>query len=243
MSDAPNRKASLMKTSRLLLALVAPVWLAAAPLVHAQAAPDQDLRIARQVLTIGKDGVQRETRYADRMTRREGAVWIEREMPAALRHDSHSHEAEEPAHVGHAHESAIAAPLWVQRSADGQVRVTMVLRKERKLIDVGPAEYGNVGYGGSWAGAYWVLDPALLGRLKPAGPARAGVQRYEGMQDGRRLRVDWDVAGQYPRRVQSSDAHGSFASVTTVTRVAAPKAPPWREVEGYARGEYSDLLD
>src|SRR5262249_9226086 len=95
-----------MMSSRLLVALLAPVWMMAVP-ARAADAPDQNLRIAHHVLSIGKDGVQRETRYADRMYRREGAVWIEREMPTALRTDDESRESKAQAPAGHAHDGAI----------------------------------------------------------------------------------------------------------------------------------------
>lgn len=220
--------------------------LAAFPLAAAAAgdaaAPDQNLRIAHHVLAIGKDGVQRESRYADRMFRRAGMVWVEREMPAALQ-AGHDHADDAKTHIGHAHADTTAAPLWVQRGADGKAQVTMVLRGQRKLIEVDAPNYGNVGYGGSWAAAYWVMDPARLGQMRPAGPARAGVQPYRSEKDGRTLRVDWDVAGQYPRRIERRDAHGTSVNVTTVTAVAAPKTLPWRALQGYARGDYSDLLD
>lgn len=213
----------------------------AAPPVAAEA-PDQNLRIAQHVTTIGKDGVQRETRYADRMIRRADSVWLEREMPAALQH-GHDHAEESRPHVGHAHADTTGAPLWVQRGADGKPQVTMVLRGQRKLIEVDEPNYGNVGYTGSWASTYWVVDPARLKQMQVVGAPRGGVQQYRSDKDGRSLRIDWDIAGQYPRRIERRDAHGTSVSLTTVTTVAAPKTLPWRTVEGYARGDYSDLLD
>ena len=49
------------------------------------AAPPIQLRLSYHSSTIGNDGVQRDTRYANRMVRRAGRVWIERDMPAVLR--------------------------------------------------------------------------------------------------------------------------------------------------------------
>ncbi|WP_286185802.1 hypothetical protein [Acidovorax cavernicola] len=221
--------------------------LAALPLAASAAgdtaAPDQNLRITHHVMSIGKDGVQRESRYADRMFRRAGTVWIERELPAALRAD-HDHEAGEgKVHIGHAHADNTAAPLWLRRDAAGKVQVNMVLRQQRKVIEVDVANYGNVGYSGSWANAYWLIDPASLPRMKALGAARGGVQRYELPQGERTLRVDWDVAGRYARKIEQRDAHGTSLNVMTASAIAAPKALPWQQVESYARGDYSDLLD
>lgn len=207
------------------------------------AAPDQNLRISHHVLSIGKDGVQRESRYADLMFRRAGAVWIERELPAVLRAD-HDHEAREgKVHIGHSHADNTAAPLWLRRDAAGKVQVGMVLREQRKVIEVDQANYGNVGYGGSWANAYWLVDPASLPRMKALGAASKGVQRYELPQGESTLRIDWDVAGRYARRIEQRNAHGTSLNTMTASAIAAPKTPPWQAADAYERGEYSDLLD
>ncbi|QFZ81912.1 hypothetical protein GFK26_03580 [Variovorax paradoxus] len=237
-----------MKAAVTLKTLLAAAALAALPLAAGAAgddaaAPDQTLRITHHVMSIGKDGVQRESRYADRMVRRAGTVWIERELPPALRAD-HDHEASEgKVHIGHSHADNTAAPLWLRHDAAGTVQVNMVLRQQRKVIEVDAANYGNVGYSGSWANAYWLIDPASLPRMKALGTARGGVQRYELPQGERTLRVDWDVAGRYARKIEQRDAHGTSLNVMTASAIAAPKVLPWQQVESYARSDYSDLLD
>lgn len=210
------------------------------------AAPDQNLRISHHVLTLGKDGVQRESRYADLMFRRAGTVWIERELPPVLRAD-HDHEAREGGvHIGHSHADNTAAPLWLRRDAAGVVQVGMVLREQRKVIEVDKANYGNVGYGGSWANAYWLVDPASLPRMKALGAGATGnkgVQRYELPQGDSTLRIDWDVAGRYARRIEQRNASGTSVNTMTAAAIAPPKTPPWQTADAYERGEYSDLLD
>ncbi|MGJ7562363.1 hypothetical protein ACSFBM_00760 [Variovorax sp. GB1R11] len=207
------------------------------------AAPDQNLRISHHVMSIGKDGVQRESRYADLMFRRAGTVWIERELPPVLRAD-HDHEAREGrVHIGHSHADTTAAPLWLRRDAAGKVQVGMVLREQRKVIEVDQANYGNVGYGGSWANAYWLVDPASLPRMKALGAGGKGVQRYELPQGESTLRIDWDVAGRYARRIEQRNANGTSVNTMTAAAIAAPKTLPWQTAEVYERGEYSDLLD
>jgi hypothetical protein len=236
---------SVPSTLKTLLAAAA---LSVLPLAASAAgdaeAPDQNLRIQHHVLTIGKDGVQRESRYADLMFRRAGTVWIERELPPALRAD-HDHEASEgKVHIGHSHADNTAAPLWLRRDAAGKVQVGMVLRQQRKLIEVDKANYGNVGYGGSWANAYWLVDPASLPHMKALGTAgNKGVQRYEVQQGESTLRIDWDVAGRYARKIEQRNAHGTSLNVMTASAIPAPKTLPWQIADAYERGEYSDLLD
>jgi hypothetical protein len=163
-------------------------------------------------------------------------------MPAALL-QSKGHDHEHGSHAGHAHDEANGAPLRVSRGDDGQEKVEVILNKTRRVIEVDRAHYGNVGYGGSWDTQYWLVPPAALRRMERVGPPKAGVQRYRSVQGEATTLVDWDMAGQYPRQIERSDAHGTESTKVTVTRLPAPATPPWKASESFARGDYSDLLD
>jgi len=43
--------------------------------------------------------------------------------------------------------------------------------------------------------------------------------------------------------VERSDSHGTERIVVTATKLPAPLAQPWKAIEGYDKGDYSDLLD
>ena len=49
----------------------------------------------------------------------------------------------------------------------------MVLRKQHKVLDIDEANYGNVGYNGSWAATHGIADPRQLQRMQPDAPAQA----------------------------------------------------------------------
>ena len=136
----------------------------------APAPPDLNLRIERYASSIGSDGVQRETRYADLMYRRADLVWIERDYPAALRasveHGHDGHAGQDP-HAGHSHANTTGSPLWVRRDAAGKDQVRMVLRKQHKVLDIDEANYGSVGYNGSWAATHGVADPRQFSACSP----------------------------------------------------------------------------
>lgn len=208
------------------------------------AAPALDLRVTHVSRSLGIDGVTRETRYTNRVFRRTGTVWTERELPEGLRASlEHGHPHAQGPHAGHAHDEAQGAPLRITRKPDGTEIVEVVLDKTRRVIEVDRAHHGNVGYGGSWDAAYWLIPPASLQRMERVGPARAGVQRYRGVQGETTTRVDWDVAGQFPRRIERSDTHGTSFYLLTATRLPAPSPEPWAASKGFDRGDYSDLLD
>lgn len=220
----------------------------AAPAVAAtaaiQATPEADLRITYEAMNIGHDGVQRTSVHTNRVYRRKGLLWVERELPAALRHShEHGHEQAPGPHAGHAHNEASGAPLSLRRAADGKVSVELVLARLRRVIAVDEAHHGNVGYGGSFENVYWIVPPAALQSMERVGQPQAGVQRYKSVSGEQTTVVDWDIANQFARRVERSDAHGMERIVVTATRLPAPLAQPWKRIEGYERGDYSDLLD
>jgi hypothetical protein len=209
-----------------------------------QATPEADLRITYEAMSIGSDGVQRSSIYTNRVYRRKGQLWIEREMPAALRQSQdHGHEHAHGPHAGHAHDEARGAPLSIRRADDGKVGVEVVLAKLRRVISVDLAHHGNVGYGGSFENVYWIVPPTALQGMERVGKAQNGVQRYRGTAGEQTTVIDWDVANQFARRVERSDAPGPARIVVTATKLPAPLAQPWKTIEGYDKGDYSDLLD
>jgi hypothetical protein len=209
-----------------------------------QATPEADLRITYEAMSIGSDGVQRSSIYTNRVYRRKGQLWIEREMPAALRQSQdHGHEHAHGPHAGHAHDEARGAPLSIRRADDGKVGVEVVLAKLRRVISVDLAHHGNVGYGGSFENVYWIVPPTALQGMERVGKAQNGVQRYRGTAGEQTTVIDWDVANQFARRVERSDAHGTERIDDTATKLPAPLAQPWKTIEGYDKGDYSDLLD
>lgn len=209
------------------------------------AAPSVALRVTYHAKSTGLDGVQRDTRYANLMVRGPGRVWLEREMPPSVRESlSHDHVTAHGPHAAHAHDDeAQGAPLFLEREVSGKEIVQLVFAKTKRVIKVDTAHHGNVGYGGSWDAAYWLVTPASLGRMTAQGRSKAGVQRYVAKQSQQATTVDWDVAGQFPRRVERRDRHGAAYYLMTASRIAMPSAMPWSGSEKFGRGDYSDLLD
>lgn len=209
-----------------------------------QAAPQVDLRITYQTMSIGRDGVRRDSEYSNRVYRRNGQLWIEREMPAArLSSNEHGHEHAQGPHTGHAHDEARGAPLSLKRADDGKVDVKVVLTELKRVILVDEAHHGSVGYGGSFENSYWIVPPSALEKMERVGKPKAGVQRYRRVDGELTTLVDWDVAGQFARSVERRDVHGLERVAITAKRLPLPLAQPWKAIAGYEIGDYSDLLD
>ncbi|MDP5007480.1 MAG: hypothetical protein NWQ13_00385 [Glaciimonas sp.] len=186
----------------------------------------------------GGDGVKRESTFSERIYRRNDAVWNERVILSDSDHN-HDHKAGE----GHRHLDTSTSPMWIRRLADGNMDVRLVDQHERRTVKIDPQYYGNIGFSGTWGSVFYLSDPANLKTMRAVGAVKNGVQRYETKRGDMAVKVDWNVKGQYPQKVESLDAHGTNRRETTVTRIAAPKALPWQALGSYKEMDYSDLLD
>jgi hypothetical protein len=207
-------------------------------------APALNLRLSYENHSIGHDGVIRDSRYTDLMYRRPNMVWIERELPESVREsEANGHDHAFP-YGGHAHDAAQGAPLLIKRdAATGNVSVQVILHTLHRVIDVELAHYGNVGYGGSWPAAYWLIDPVALNRIEKQGTVQDGAQHYQLQKGERTTSVVWDVVGQYARSIEQRDEHGTSIQRMTATPFTDPPQLPWQSLANYERGDYSDLLD
>lgn len=205
----------------------------------AATAGDLDLLVRHEVVSVGTDGVTRQARFSERVHRRQDLVWVERVLPEAARHPADAHPAE-----AHDHPDLAAAPRWLTRSDHGAMRVRLVDRPGRALIDVPPAEYENIGFDGKWDNAYHLLDPRRLAAMRPTTrQAPPGCRWYEAESGDSRLRVLWDEGRAFPRRVESSNRAGTAVKTMEASIVPAPATPPWERLAGYRGKEYSDYLD
>lgn len=212
-----------------------------AGLSSAVAAQDLALLIEHESVSLGADGVTRIQRFSERLVRRDTNSWLARVLPPGA-HEEADHQA---GGQGHKHMDVAAASRWVQRGEDGRLRVRIVDAHERKVVDVGAPDYANIGFDGRWSTASQLLDPAQVGRMKRIDRAApAGARWYEGgSPGGAKVQLLWDERGQFPRRIESSNASGSSRSTMATTREPMPATLPWTTLGGYAVKEYSDLLD
>lgn len=216
----------------------------------AHAAPDLDLRIAYYSRAVTAEGVTREARFEETMLRRAGHVWTERVLPP-----------QPPAHAEHAHGQAgagatrVAAvhkhfnPALLPRHVtleNGKVHLEYVDSGAREVIAVPPGEFDNVAFDGSWARAYYLLDPERL-RALPASARKSdvpGARWRERERNGAYERVLWDGRREIPLVIESGDSAGtSLHRIVLTVQRDVTRTLPWQRLAGYARREYADFLD
>jgi hypothetical protein len=209
-----------------------------------QAAPDVTLEVVHRSSQLGTDGVLRSAEFSERVMRRGDTVWVERVLPAGAEEASAHQHVKADAHASHKHMDLGAATRWIQRGSDGKVKLRLVSEHDRTVVDIAAAEYGTVGFDGSWLAAYHLIDPAVLKQLKPgeaSGPARwfetvvkPGVNK---------VRVLWDAKLELPLQVQSVSSNGLVKRQTQVRVLRAGQAKPWAATSSYSVKDYADFLD
>lgn len=215
--------------------------LAATP---AQAAPDVSLEVTHRSVSLGADGIQRSTEFSERVLRRGDTVWVERVIPAGAHQDAEHRQAKVGAAKDHKHADLSAATRWIQKGADGKLKLRLVSVHDQVVVDIAPAEFATVGFDGAWPAAYHLIDPALLQKLKPA--AKAGeAQWFESpkAEGANQVRVLWDAKLEVPLQVQTRSANGLASRSTTVRLLKSAEKAPWQATSGFAVKDYSDFLD
>jgi hypothetical protein len=204
-------------------------------------AQDLELLVQHRTTVVGMDGITRTTEFTERVVRRSDQVWVERVLPRAAAARQHEHDK---GGNSHKHFNAASASRWISRGTDNQPRLTLVDFREKLMIDVDRADYGNVGFDGSWEGAYFVLNPQVLSSMTRRGPALPdGAQWYERRRPTGSVKVLWDETLKFPREVESVSNDRTETRVMRATRAPDGKQLPWETTRGFERKGYNDLLD
>lgn len=214
--------------------------------------PDLDLLITHYTRVQTPEGVLRESRYQEKMTRRPGHVWMERVVPetASTRPNMHRHgkaasaASVGPDHHGHRHFNHVLLPRHVVSTGE-QLRLEYIDFHKREVISIAPSEYDNVNFDGSWSNTFFLVDPnvvAALPVIKKTAPP--GARWHELTTNGMVQRVLWDEKRMIPLLVEKGDIKGSFLERMEIrVQPGSADAPRWTGVKGYAQKDYADFLD
>ena len=165
-------------------------------------------------------------------------VWVERVIPAG----AHTPDEHRRGGAEHKHLDVAAAARWISRDGRGAPQLKLVSAEDKAIVGVASADYGNVGFDGSWAAAYHLSDPAVLKQMTP-GPRTPQGQWYSRAGTGGQMRLLWNDRLQLPMQIESQDARGLSRKVTRVRAIPAPRTLPWTGLDGYATKDYADFLD
>ena len=200
------------------------------------AAQDVDLLVTHTTVAAGADGIKRSTEFSERMVRRQNQVWLERVVPEGWHSETdHAH-----ADKAHKHLDVAVAARWITHDDAGKLRVRLASQEDKVLVDVDKTDFANIDFDGSWLAAYYLIDPAALKAMKPAGK-KGDLTTYLSADKARQLKVVWNDRLKVPVLVESISG---ASSKRTVVEIRAPaKTLPWQATQPYTRKDYSDYLD
>ena len=232
---------------RLVLAPLLITILFASPSL--QAAPDIAAEIRYQSQAITPDGITKSSRHIDHFIRAGEQVWLERQIPAAVRQHPHDHHEDHPGQGHHrldVHDVDLdAAAKYITRLPDGKADLTFVNRPRKLTVHIESENYQTVGFNGDWNTAYNLIDPAHVKKMRPLlhRPAPAGRRWYTESDERSYLNILWDQAKGFPLQIESGQRDGSLKRTVTIHYRPLPKTLPWTQLRDYSAKDYNDLLD
>ena len=229
-----NRFVTLMLSTLALL----PSLAAAAPV------PDVDAMLSYESRTATRSGIVKDTRFQERLIRRDGHIWTERVLPKSVYTE---HDLETPAeHAAHEHFDFDSASRLLTRDAAGKLQLDYVDPARTTVVRVPPGEYEATGFGSTWTSAASLIEPASIAAMtKLNKPAPVGATWYEESKGTHYNRVLWSQAKQIALKIESGTRDRSVYRSTTVKLLPlTPTASlPWVNLVKLIQHEYDDFMD
>ena len=229
-------RSDTVKSSKMYKSALAGLVAIALMAPTAACAQDVELLVKHTAVSYGPDGVKRSTEFSERVSRARDSLWISRVLPAASQSD-HDHAK---GGKDHKHIDVTTASRWISRDASGIVQMRLVPKDEKVVVAISKTDYGNVGFDGSWAAAWSLVDPAALKRMT-ASATVGGLTTYTLTEIDRAVKVVWNAKLQVPVSVESNDK--TSRRQTLVQVVNSSPARPWEKLQGFTQKDYSDYLD
>ena len=200
---------------------------------------DLDLTINYFYREMRSDGVILESRYQEKMLRRNNHVWTHRVIPESITNSKvqTSHE--------HKEFNYTVLPRLVKFN-NGNTSVDYVDLHEHQLIHIPATEFNNVNFDGSWLNTYYLVNPKIVAAMPLSKRVSkiANAQWHETENKGIFQRVLWDYKSAIPLIIESGNQSGIFYQRVEVKNEAGLQTNlPWHKLQEFSQKEYSDFLD
>jgi len=167
-------------------------------------------KIEHYAMSVGRDGVTRETSYSENLYRNGSQLMYVRNVPASPNKKS-SHE-----HRNERHLDSTLSPQLVVLKKNGEVDFTLLDLDNKIRVEVPKVEYNSVGFSGSWVDSYSLVDPAIFKKMVKKGPGpQANTIWYEQMSDKGTTRILWDEKNAIALVVEVSNKDGTMKKSST----------------------------
>ena len=162
-------------------------------------------KIDHYTMSIGRDGVTRETSYSENLYRSGSQLLFVRNVPALT---SKKNVQE---HYDERHFDASLSPQLITLKRNGEVDFTFLDIENKTRIEVPKVEFNSVGFSGSWINSYSLVDPAMFKKMTQKGPgSQANTVWYEQVNEKGSTRILWDEKQKIALDVEVSNKDGSI---------------------------------
>jgi hypothetical protein len=162
-------------------------------------------KIEHYTMSVGRDGVTRETSYSENLYRNGSQLLFVRNAPASpMKKDAHQHRDER-------HFDSSLSPQLITLKKNGEVDFTFLDLENKVRIEVPKVEFNSVGFSGSWISSYSLVDPTIFKKIAKKGPgSQADTVWYEQIDDKSYTRILWDEKNKIALDVEVSNKDGSM---------------------------------
>lgn len=211
----------------------------------ATALPDVDALLSYESHAVSRNGITKESRFQERLVRREGFIWTERVLPKSIYKE---HDLETPAeHATHEHFDFDSAARLLTRDSSGKLQLDYVDIARTTVVRVPPGEYEATGFGSTWTSAASLVEPGAIKAMKKIDKASpvAGASWYEESRGRSYNRVLWSDKLQLALQIESGTRDGTILRRTTVRLqpLTASTRLPWLGLSKLQQKEYDDFMD
>ena len=166
-------------------------------------------KIEHYTMSVGRDGVTRETSYSENLYRNGSQLMFVRNTPLSpMKKDVHQHRDER-------HFDSSLSPQLLTLQKNGEVDFTFLDLENKVRIEVPKVEFNSVGFSGSWISSYSLVDPAIFKKMSRKSPgSQSNTVWYEQIDDKGSTRILWDEKNKIALDVEVSNKDGSMKKIS-----------------------------
>jgi len=162
-------------------------------------------KVEHYSMSIGRDGVTRQTSYSETLYRNGSQVIYVRNLPANIsKRDKHDRHDER-------HFDSTLTPQLITLKKNGEVDFTYLDLDNKIRIEVPKVEFNTVGFSGSWVNSFSLVDPMIFKKMIKKEPgSKPNTVWYEQVTDRGLTRILWDEKNKIASVVEVSNKDGSM---------------------------------
>lgn len=198
-----------MKTLIIVKSLCLGFFFCGAIASTAVAQDNASFKLDHYSMTLGRDGVTRQTSYSENLYRNGSQLIYARNIPASVNQQVKLERHEER------HFDSSLSPQLITLNKNGDVQFTFLDVNNKVRIEVPKVEFQTVGFSGSWINSFSLIDPTILKKMQKKGAGTvANTTWYEQVNEKGITRILWDEKNKIATHVEFANKEGTIKNVS-----------------------------